>query len=36
MTGMSLVLENSKNKLVQTAVYFWRSIAEMFELLASL
>lgn len=34
---MSLMLENSKNKLVQTAVvYFWRGTAEVFELLASL
>lgn len=34
---MSLLLENSKNKLVQTAVvYSWRGTVEMFELLASL
>lgn len=34
---MGLILENSKNKLVQTAVvYFWRGTAEIFELLVSL
>lgn len=34
---MSLILENSKMKLVQSAVvYFWRETAEIFELLASL
>lgn len=37
VTGMSLILENSKNKLVQTAVeYLWRGTAGMSELLASL
>lgn len=34
---MGLILENSKNKLVQTAVvYFWRGTAEILELLVSL
>lgn len=37
VTGMSLISENSKNKLVQTAVmYFWRGTAGLSELLASL